>query len=301
MNPSDTQSFALRQVAAMDRFFSDVDSHPLMGPLAKQRRETFLQQASEAAAVIAPVRTVLFFTGDPVLGTQGVDAQFAAQVMEHFQQMVKTQYAFSKHGRVSDRARQKSGQEARLLLTGTPRGSFGLELTSPPSEDMIQTVQLSDTLVTLNAAIKAAAEDDEAFESAVEGVTPRVFPRLKRFFKTLSDNRAGLRMRSGSLEFNLPTERLHAAAERVASLSSRQEEVTVSGTFRGVTLDTGKFDFTTEKGGLISGSTAAFVDENTAEGFMKFFNQPCHATLTKTTIVTRGKVREQFELNKLSE
>lgn len=300
MNTYDQQTFALRQVAAVDRFFPDVDSHPLMGPLTRQRREEFARQAAEAPAAAPRGRQVMFFTGEPVLGTQGVDVQFATQILEHFQQMVKTQYAFSKHGRVSDRARQQSAQEARLLLTGTPRGSFGLELTAPPSEDMIQSVQLSDTLVTLNAAIKAAAEDDEAFARAVEGVAARVFPRMKRFFKTLADNRAGLRMQSGSLEFSLPTDKLSAAAERVASVSTIQEEVVLTGTFRGVTLDTGRFDFAAEDGTVISGNTADTVDENAAEGFMKFFNRHCHATLHKTTVMTRGKKREQFELYSVS-
>lgn len=285
----------------MDRFLSWAGDDPLMGPALKQRREDFVQRAAEAPPPAPRGRAVMFFTGDPVLGTQGVDAQFAAKIVEHFQQMVTTQYAFSKHGRVSDRARQKSGQEARLLLTGTPRGSFGLELTAPPSGDMIRAVQLSDTLVVLNSAIKAAAEDDEAFASAVEGVAPRVFPRMKRFFKTLADYKAGLRMQSGSLEFRLPTDKLLSAADRVASVTSQREEVLLVGTFRGVTLDTGRFDFAPDEGALITGHTAETVDEETAESFMKFFNKHCGAKLLKITVETRGKKREQFELMALEE
>lgn len=43
---------AQRQLAGVERFFSDVTEHPPMGPLMKHRREYFFKMAAEAEAGI---------------------------------------------------------------------------------------------------------------------------------------------------------------------------------------------------------------------------------------------------------
>jgi len=64
--------------------------------------------------------------------------------------MVKSQFVSLRHGQVGQRGPRKSENEARLLLTGLPRGSFGLELSQPFQEDWVTANEVSDTLVTLS-------------------------------------------------------------------------------------------------------------------------------------------------------
>ncbi len=297
MNTRENKEFAQRQVAAMDRFLSWAGDDPLMGPALKQRREEFARQAAELPSAPPAPRAVLFFTGDRVEGSKGIEVEFMTKVLEHFQQMVKTQYAFTKHGRIGDRARQPGGTEAKLLLTGTPRGSFGLELSQPRSGDLFASSKLSETLVRLTQLIKAAGEDDETFGVELEDVTPRVLSRLRRFFKVLADSNATLRLESGDLNVQLDKESVVQAAERVAAVETKPEIVELHGQFRGATLDTWRFDFRADDGLSISGRLADEVTETAAAEMNRFTNQRCLGRLNRIRVVARGALpKERYEL-----
>jgi len=297
MSTRDDKEFAQRQVAAMDRFIPWAGDHPLMGPALKQRREEFDMQARQLPSAAPAPRAVLFFTGDPIEGSKGIEVEFMTKVLEHFQQMVKTQYAFTKHGRIGDRARQPGGTEAKLLLTGTPRGSFGLELSQPRASDLFTSTQLSATLVRLTQLIKAAGEDDETFGVELEDVTPRVLGRLRRFFKVLADSKTALRLESGDLSVRLDKERVTQAADRVAAVETKPEMVELRGQFRGATLDTWRFDFRTEAGQSISGRLADELSEPEAALMNGFTNQECVGTFNRISITARGGLpKERYEL-----
>jgi hypothetical protein len=66
--------------------------------------------------------------GRPVYGSMGIDASFAGRMLEPFQSMVMADYADRWHGVLGSRGRRPGEAQAKLLLTGLPRGSFGLEL-----------------------------------------------------------------------------------------------------------------------------------------------------------------------------
>lgn len=301
MSTREDKDFALRQVAAMDRFLSWAGDHPLMGPALQQRRDEFERQAKELPAMAPSPRAVLFFTGDPVEGSKGIEIEFMTKVLEHFQQMVKTQYAFSKHGRIGERARQPGATEAKLLLTGTPRGSFGLELSQPRAADLFASAQLSQTLVRLTQLIKAAGENDETFGVELEDVTPRVLNRLRRFFKVLADSNAALRLESGDLNVRLDKARVAEAADRVAAVATKPEIVELRGLFRGATLDTWRFDFRTGDGQTISGRLADEVTETGAAEMNAYTNLECIGKFHRVSIVARGTLpKQRFELLSVS-
>lgn len=297
MKTRQTREFAQRQVAAMDSFLSWAGDDPLMGPGLRSRREEFARQASELPPSLPTPRAVLFFTGDPVDGSQGIEVDFMTKVLDHFQQMVKTQYAFAKHGNIGDRARQPGGSEAKLMLTGTPRGSFGLELSQPHPHDLFSSEQLSKSLVQLTQLIKAAGEDDETFGVELDDVTPRVLQRLRRFFKILSDSKASLRLESGSLSVKMDRERIQRAAERVAAVTTKPEKVELVGEFRGATLDTWRFDFRTDEGSIISGKLSTEIDETTAAEMNRLTTQRCRGRFERVQVIARGGIlKERFEL-----
>lgn len=297
MTTRQTREFAQRQVAAMDSFLSWAGDDPLMGPGLRARREEFVQKAQELPPSLATPRAVLFFTGDPVSGSQGIEVDFMTKVLDHFQQMVKTQYAFAKHGSIGDRARQPGGAEAKLMLTGTPRGSFGLELSQPHPHDLFSAEQLSKSLVQLTQLIKAAGEDDETFGVELDDVTPRVLQRLRRFFKLLSDSKASLRLESGSLIVRMDQARVQQASERVAAVTTKPEKIELKGEFRGATLDTWRFDFRADGGNIISGKLSTEITEETATAMNRLTARQCVGRFERVQVIARGGVlKERYEL-----
>jgi len=297
MNTRDEKDFALRQVASMDRFLEWAGDDPLMGPGLRARREEFARKAEESPATPAPPRAVLFFTGPAVEGSSGIEVEFMTRVLEHFQQMVKTQYAFTKHGKVGDRARQAGAAESKLLLTGTPRGSFGIELSQPRAGDFLAAGQLSETLVQVTRLIRAAGQDDEEFGAELDDVPPRILSRLQRFFKVLADSNASLRMESGPLRVKLDAREVAQGAERVSKVEKAASKIELAGTFRGATLDTWRFDFRAQDGRTISGRISSEVSDEDAAAMNQFTNRECLATLAVTTLRPRGAdPRERSDL-----
>ena len=182
MSALEDRAFVQAQIVETERLLEMAGDHPLMAPPLRQRRDALADELRRHASAQKIPRTVLFFTGEPVQGSSGIDAQFASCVLQPFLEMVKTQYAATKHGHVGARGRRRDESEAKLLLTGLPRGSFGLELSQPDPPAPFSGEALSEVLVCLTDVIKSAAESDEGFAHALEDTSPRVLDRLKDFF-----------------------------------------------------------------------------------------------------------------------
>ena len=185
MSTPDDRAFLQAQIAETDRLLEMTGDHPLMAPPLRQRASELREKLQHLPSAHATPRTVLFFAGSPVQGSRGIDAQFASSVLQPYLEMVKTQYAATKHGHVGARGRRRDESEAKLLLTGMPRGSFGLELSKPTQDDLFSAETLSEVLVCLTEVIKSAAESDEGFAHAFASTSARVLDRLRDFFKVV--------------------------------------------------------------------------------------------------------------------
>jgi hypothetical protein len=214
--------------------------------------------------------------------------------------MVKSQYSAVKHGGVGSRGVRRGESEARLLLTGTPRGSFGLELSQPDAEDFLAAEQLSDVLIHLTKLIESAGKDDESFAFALDEVSPRVLQRLKEFFKVAADNKARVRVVSGDLECQLDEAAVGQAFERVSAAETKDEVVEMPGVFRGATLDTWRFDFRPEAGENITGRLGDDVTHEQALQMIHLTDLHCVGTFRRTLVKTRsGMLRTRYELTAL--
>ncbi len=297
MSLREKREFIQAQILETGRLLELAGDHPLMSPALEQRKAEFEKELKELPPPARQPRTVLFFAGGPVVGTRGIDAQFASNVIEHFVQMVKSQYSAVKHGVVGSRGVRRGESEARLLLTGTPRGSFGLELSQPDSEDFLAAEQLSDVLIQLTKVIESAGKDDESFAFALDEVSPRVLQRLKDFFKVASDGKARMRIVSGDLECQLNEADVAQAFERVSAAETKDEVVEMPGIFRGATLDTWRFDFRAEREENITGRLGDEVTHDQALEMIHLTDMHCVATIHRTLVKTRsGMLRTRYEL-----
>jgi hypothetical protein len=296
MTPNN-KKFLRTQLIEMDRLAESSADDPLMSHAILRRRESLEKEMAEAQADSPKPRAVLFFAGPPVYGGLGIDAQFAAAALSPFLEMVKTQYSAQKHGGVGARGPRKGESEARLLLTGLPRGSFGLELSQLHPEDFVAAEQLSQALVRLTDVIASAGDNDERFALSLDYVSPRVLPRLQEFLGVIASAHAYLGLESGELKIELPASRVQAALERVGSAKTEEIIDDVPGIFRGATLDSWRFDFRLTDGTFISGRIADEVDEGTVQLMIARTMLESVAKLRVIAITTSdGTVRRRFEL-----
>jgi len=297
-----TQRESLKaQLVETRRIKELVSSHPLMS-FALSERENDLRTAIESLPLgQKEPRTVLFFSGGPVEGSHGIDAAFAGRVLEPFQNMVIADYSDRWHGTVGSRGRRSGENQSRLLLTGLPRGSFGLELTKADNDELFEETQLADTLAHVTRLVESAVRSDEDFATALDETAPRVIQNLRVFLDVISKGNAGLRMESGDFQCSMDPSQASEAFKRVADTTTTDEVISIAGVFKGVLLSSWKYDFTTDDEKSISGRLDDSLTEEQIVRFNRdFFNQSCIANLNKTTAIFKGgRVRTTYTLKGL--
>ncbi|MEX2607765.1 MAG: hypothetical protein WD708_10500 [Kiritimatiellia bacterium] len=276
-------------------------NHPLMGKAYAAREQEIESLIQELPLGGQEAKTVLFFSGEPVQGSTGIDAGFVGRVLEPFQNMVMSDYAHRFHGVVGKRGRRSGEADSRLMLTALPRGSFGLELSKADTEEIFEEDQLADTLAHVTRLVEATAESDEDFAAELNETAPRVIQSLKSFLDVVSSSRAGLRLESGDNRCTINPEMASEAFERVSATITNSEEIREPGVLKGILLESWKFDFLTSNRHKISGKLDDSISaEEAAELNRTFFDKPCVALLERSTVHFRnGNTRTSHVLKRV--
>lgn len=297
------REFLKVQLLETQRLKELVGDHPLMSISFAEREQQLKEKIAALPLGHKEARTVLFFSGEPVQGSLGIDASFAGRVLEPFQDMVMADYADRWHGSVGSRGRRPGEAESRLLLTGLPRGSFGLELARAESDELFAEGQLADTLAHVTRLVEASGRSDEDFAAQLDETAPRVIQNLREFLEVIAKGKAGLRLESGDFRCTMNPVEVNEAYNRVAGTITKDEPVQIPGVFKGVLLESWRFDFVTDENHAVSGK----IDENLTEEQVvelnkKFFNSRCLASLVKTTVrFKNGRVRTTYVLKGLED
>jgi hypothetical protein len=288
------RDFLKVQLLDTQRLRTRVGDHPLMSVALAERERELRERIAELPLGNKEARTVLFFSGEPVQGSLGIDASFAGRVLEPFQSMVMADYASRWHGVVGRRGRRQGEAKSRLLLTGLPRGSFGLELVRADSDELFEEGQLADTLAHVTKLVESARCSDEDFAAELHETAPRVIQNLRDFLEVVARGKAGLRLESGDCRCSMNAVEADEAFNRVAGTIANDE----SGVFKGVLLESWRFDFVTDGNLNVGGK----IDENLSEeeviGMNRdYFNSRCTALLSKTTVrFKNGSARTTYSL-----
>lgn len=286
------------QLLDTQRLLASVRQHPLMSTALAERERELQEMIAALPLGQKEARTILFFSGDPVQGSLGIDAGFAGRVLEPFQSMVMADYADRWHGLVGSRGRRCGEAQSRLLLTGLPRGSFGLELVRADSDELFEEGQLADTLSHVSRLVESAARSDEDFAAALNETAPRVIQNLRAFLETVAKGKAGLRLESGDYRCVMDPVQAQEAFSRVAGTITKDEPVKILGIMKGLLIESWRYDFVTDENHSVSGKIDESLTEEQVVGLNRqFFNERCVASLVKTTVLFKnGRVRTAFTL-----
>lgn len=305
-------TFAQLQVASLTRLLEEVGDDPLLGPQFRERleeAEQFLRgvEDSEAASVPAPFpRTAMFLRGDGVQGSEGIRPGLAGEILIQYERMFVEQALRSERSvaQVAGRTRRPKGAAPPgLLFTGTPRGSFGMVFEPlAPADSTLRGTYIESLDAVTDLLIRVASGDGTSLDETPDGIQSPVLRPMRQLLKALGKYGVGLRVASD----HRPPQSVSAAqiAKAVEQLERdiSEEQIEVSGEFRGVTLLTGHFDFMTNDSRPISG----IVTEQLAlEGLGRIHNltnRSCKASLWKTTFRSvQGAQRITYLLTNLSE
>ena len=125
---------------------------------------------------------------------------------------------------------------------------------------------------------------------------------LRQFLEVVAKGRAGLRLESGDFRCTMNPLKAREAFDRVADTITNEETVDLTGVFKGVLLDSWKYDFVTDAGHSVGGKIdSSLSEEQVVTLNRQFFNERCIAVLLKTTVLFKnGRVRTTHTLKGVS-
>lgn len=199
----------------------------------------------------------LFFGGRPVVGSQGVEAEFGTGAVATFQDLVSKVLAKNTSGLgVKGPVANKSA--ATMHITNIVRGSFGFLL-----EEVQDQTQLVGT--SLKQAVEEASElldifgeaDEERFQATVVEVDQRILATARDFFELMRQHGATLRMVAGESEFQFGAEAVARGVERASGTSIEEDEKSLEGQLAGVLPGAHQFEFRVAGGETLKGKVDA--------------------------------------------
>jgi hypothetical protein len=286
------------QIVDTERLLEMVLDHPLMSEGMAERLSLLKQELESLPKESFEPRIQLLFSGNAVVGSQGIKSTFLSKTLTPFQEMVKTQVALLRFGKVGKRGQSKKGANTELYLTALPVGSFGVELSQLESNDLFDSMDVSKAMKDVMTLVINSATNDETFEASIEKTPKRNLTNLKKFLQEITYENSALKMESGELGIELPKEKIVEAFQRVSATIYEETELIISGIFRGLLLDSGKFEIQVEEGKRISGFISEEIEEDQLVEYNKtFLNSNCiiHLRVHKTKFKT-GNEKTDYEL-----
>lgn len=286
------------QIIDSEHLLEMVLDHPMMAEGLKQKLYELKTRLNDLPKEVFEPKIQLLFSGNAVMGSQGIKSSFLSQTLNPFQEIVKTQAALIRFGHVGKRGQAKKSANTELYLTALPIGSFGVELSQLESYDLFDSQDVSKAMKSAIFLINDVSLDDSTFEKAIINTPKRNLSNLKRFLKEIVEEDSIVEMECGEIGIEISKEKVKEAYERVSETTDNEEDLIINGIFRGLLLDSGKFEVQDAEGRKISGFLSEeLVETELVKYDQAFLNRSCRIYLRmhKTKFKT-GNERIDYEL-----
>jgi hypothetical protein len=289
------RSFLQIQAIQLRQLLAEASDDPILAPQLEQRVaeiESELKSLMPSRELFPPEafpapRVALFLKGKGVQGSEGIRPALAGEALIQYEKMYVEQVLHDERvaARDAGRIRRRRGSEnPALYFTGTPRGSFGLEFIPQPTFDEKTLTVHSRALKHLAEALVRVSSGDASLESSIDGIPSPVLRPMKRFFKTLAQYDAELRLAFSDAPPKVISETdIRQAADRL-DRELDVDELTVRGVFRGLTRESTYFDVIADGIGVITGTIADGLTEEDFDRISLLTNKRCIALIQKTTL-----------------
>jgi hypothetical protein len=208
-----------------------------------------------------PARLKLTFRGKPVVGSHGMDADFASKTVGEFSNAVAAMSA-SRDGPVPSKGRIPGRSGKRFLITSTAIGSFGFELeealenTESGSADSSPSDVEQAFDATQQILEGARTSNDDSLAELLANVSDRAITSIRSFLKILSESKATF-----AIDFNDKVTRYRDLSEidqafQRLEVEVKEDEAVLPGTLLGVLPVKRSFEFQLEDESIISGKVS---------------------------------------------
>jgi len=296
------RDFVRADLAAVSSLLGQLTEDDAMARFGLEARRDELQLAIAKLDEVAeePVASAaLFFGGRPVVGTRGIESEFAGTAVSKFQDIVSKVMAHEA-GTLGQRGVVPNKSASKLHITNIVRGSFGflleeVSLQRPASGTALKAA-VDETTRLLDSFGK---EDEEAFRTTVEAIDERVLTTAREFFDLMRDQGATLRLVSGDTDRSFGTDAVARAAERATSTIVEDSEETIRGQLAAFLPAAHEFEFkAVGERGTINGKVNRVLTTEQLEQFNRnLIGVGSEARIHTRRVLRSGAlVRESFTL-----
>lgn len=287
------------QIIETERLLNMVIDHPIMSLSLKQKIAQLNEELNNLPKESYEPKVELLFSGNAVSGSEGIKINFLNKIIKPFQDLVKTQIAVTSFTNKVKRNVLKN--KSTLYLTALPRGSFGIELAQLDKSDLMDDIEVSESIKQVIQIIEKTSLSDDEFEKIVETHPKSILKSLSKFFKAISDEESILKIQSNEVNAEIESDKVHLAYERVSKTINEETDEVIKGVFKGLLLESGKFEMITTNGIYISGFISSELDEDTLINYQKLYlNQEVEFLLTKNeTHFKNGTLKISYELKEI--
>jgi hypothetical protein len=235
------------ELSAVERLLANTPANDFLGRMGLESRRKHLVErlASLAEMVESRAKVALYFGGEPVIGSVGVQAGFATNAVGTFQDLLSKVWGSSAGGTIAAMGPIKDKPASQLHITNLVHGSFGflLEELDEQGEPMFPTPLRAAAEQAAEYIASFAAEDEHRFSEIIEQINPRVFQSLRQFFGHVYREQATFRMVEGERDERFDRAAVERAWHRVDESSVDEEEMHAQGRLLGVIPMRRRFEF----------------------------------------------------------
>lgn len=296
------RDFAQADIAAVNALLAQLGEDDVMTRFGLESRLEELKQSladldSEADEPTAAA--ALFFGGQPVVGSRGIESEFGGAAITKFQDLIAKVLAHE-NGGLGQRGVVPNKGASTLHITNIVRGSFGFMLEEVTPQHQMVGTSLRAAVDEATRLLDAFGEpDEEQFRSAVETIDQRVLGTAREFFDLIRQGGATLRVVAGDRDNSFGAEAVARAADRATSTVVQDAEEVVVGQLAGVLPDAHQFEFRTggDRGTLRGGVDRALPADQLGRLNRELVNVPAMGRFRVKRILRNDiVVRETYTL-----
>jgi hypothetical protein len=234
------------ELQAINALVDDLPANDVLGRRSLESRRDEVVRKLEAIDRVSVNRAqvALYFGGDPVIGSAGVQAGFSAGAIINFQDLITKVWAAA-GGALRPMGPVPDKELSQLHITQLVHGSFGFlfEELDEQGEPMFETPLRRAADTAISYVSRFADESEARFTEVIEEMDQRVFQAVRNFFSVVHKGKATFRVVEGDLDARFDRVAIERAWQRVEETDVNEQTVRLEGRLLGVIPIGRRFEF----------------------------------------------------------
>lgn len=293
------------QMAAIDDLLATIPQSNFASRIGlEEKRDELRQQLESILASTEKLASVaIYFGGKPVEGSRSIEANFAANVISSYQEVVTKVWSEGNHE--PNAPAQKIPKEgSHLHITDVVHGSFGFVLEeidengTPLFKSALK--EAMDKSVELISGI--ADVDDDTFNDVMAVMNIPVFTAVRKFFQVVHKAEATFRLVEGDMDQTFEFSAIKRAYDRAEFTTIDEEQFDIEGELLGIIPIGRRFEFRRKDDGtILKGKVGLLFSHEYLDRISKdqLTGRPCRGFFQKREIKKFSNTREVYVLTKL--